>query len=85
MGKSIARLRHCASAPDMDEAVTWLQRGGHRHGGGDAGEHQQRRQQEAAAHPEQARQKAHARAQRDHDQPVDRHFRDGQIDFHGQL
>ena len=24
MVKSMARLRHCASAPDMDEAVTWL-------------------------------------------------------------
>ena len=24
MGKSIARFFHCDSAPDMDEAVTWL-------------------------------------------------------------
>src|SRR6185369_17370894 len=23
MAKSMARLRHCASAPDMEEAVTW--------------------------------------------------------------
>ena len=58
----MARLRHCASAPDMDEAVIWLSGGRHRDGGGDAVEHQQRRQQEAAAHAEQAGEKADAAA-----------------------
>ena len=59
------------------------ERGGDRDAGGDAVEHQQRRQQEAAAHAEQAGKKSHAKAHAQNDDPMDRHFRDGQVDFHG--
>ena len=71
MVKSMARLRHCASAPDMEEAVTWLRVVATATVEGMPVEDQQRRHQEAAAHAEHAGQKTHAHAQRDDDQPVD--------------
>ena len=43
---------------------------------------QQRGEKKAAADTEHARQKAHAEAHAQNDQPMDRHLGDGQIDFH---
>ena len=57
----MARLRHCAIAPEMEEAVMWLSVVATATVGGDAVEHQKRRQQEAAAHAEQAGEKSDAR------------------------
>ena len=56
----MARLRHCAIAPDMDEAVMWLAVVATATVGGNAVEDQQRRQQKAAADAEQAGEKADA-------------------------
>ena len=58
------------------------ERGGDRDAGGNAVEHQKRRQQETAAHAEQAGEEPHAQTHAQNDDPMDRHLRDGQVDFH---
>ena len=49
--------------------------------GRDAGEHQERGQEEAAAHPEHAGEKAHCRAESQHHQKVHRDFGNGQVNL----
>ena len=56
--------------------------GGHRHGGVDADEDQQRRHQKTAADAEQTRQEAHQRTHSQQQKNVNRHFRYWQIDLH---
>jgi len=56
----------------------------YRDGGGNAREDQERSEQEAAADPEHAREKADRRAKPQHHQEVHRHLGNGQIDLeHG--
>ena len=56
---------------------------GHGDGRRNAPEHQERRQDEAAAHAEHARKKAHRGAEPDDEEDIHRHLGDGQIDLHG--
>ncbi len=57
--------------------------GGDRHDGRNVVEDQQRRDQEAAAHPEHAGEEAHGRAHAQNDEDVHRQLCDRQVDSHG--
>ncbi len=73
----------CASTPETDEATTWFAPVATATAGGMPMKNSKRRDQEAAADAEHARQKAHDPAQPEKEEGVDRNLGDGEVKLHG--
>ena len=81
MRKSILPRRHCASAPGHRGGDDLVGAGRDGDGWGNPREHQERREQKAAADPEHAGEEAQRRAKAQHHQEIHRDLGDGQIDL----